>query len=177
MTDRVVVTAAHCCYEQDLAGVKVMAGKHDLYAEEEMEQGVGIASAAIHPQYDPWTTENDICLLQLDASLQITSAVNVVRPAVSGETFTGVGRVSGWGTLEDGGVAPDFLMSVEVPLKDDAECRNVYGDEAVMESMLCAGDTGKDACQVGGQSGYLVLIFVLLFSGRLWWPSCVQERS
>jgi len=151
LTERVVVTAAHCCDELDLAGVKVLAGKHDLYAEEETEQAVGVASAVIHPQYDPWTTENDICLLQLDASLKMTSAVGVVRPAVSGETFTGEGRVSGWGTLEDGGVTPDMLMSVKVPLLDDAVCRNSYGDQAMMDSMLCAGDTGKDACQ--GDSG------------------------
>jgi len=151
LTEKVVVTAAHCCYEQDLAGVKVVAGKHDLYADEETEQSVGIASAVIHPEYDPYTVENDICLLQLDKSLQMTSAVGVVRPAVAGETFSGVGRVSGWGTLEDGGVSPDMLMSVEVSLHDDDVCRNVYGDQAMMDSMLCAGDTGKDACQ--GDSG------------------------
>jgi len=155
LTDRVVVTAAHCCYETDLAGVKVMAGKHDLYAEEDSEQAAGIASAVIHPQYDPYTTENDICLLQLDTSMKITSAVDVVRPAVTGEQFTGTARVSGWGTLEDGGVAPDMLMSVEVTLKEDSVCRAVYGEEAVVDSMLCAGDTGKDACQ-GDSGGPLV---------------------
>merc|ERR1711892_1108770 len=71
---------------------KVMAGKHDLYAEEDSEQAAGIASAVIHPQYDPYTTENDICLLQLDTSMKITSAVDVVRPAVTGEQFTGTAR-------------------------------------------------------------------------------------
>merc|ERR1712123_541667 len=126
LTDRVVVTAAHCCYETDLAGVKVMAGKHDLYAEEDSEQAAGIAST-----------------------------VDVVRPAVTGEQFTGTARVSGWGTLEDGGVAPGMLMSVEVTLKEDSVCRSVYGDEAVVDSMLCAGDTGKDACQ-GDSGGPLV---------------------
>merc|ERR1711892_1060733 len=31
--------------------------------------------------------------------MKITSAVDVVRPAVTGEQFTGTARVSGWGTL------------------------------------------------------------------------------
>ena len=128
--------------------VKVMAGKHDLYAEEDTEQAAGIARADIHPQYDPWTVENDICLLTLDTALKITNAVDVVRPAFTGETFSGSGRVSGWGTLEDGGVSPDMLMSVVVELQEDSVCREVYGEEAVVDSMLCAGGQDKDACQV-----------------------------
>merc|ERR1719500_1495734 len=155
LTDQVVITAGHCCYELDLTGVKVLAGKHDLYAEEESEQGAGVARAEIHPLYDPWTAENDICLLTLDTTLQITAAVDVVSPAFTGEKFTGSARVSGWGTLEDGGVAPDMLMAVVVPLRADTECSAVYGPEAMKDSMLCAGETGKDACQ-GDSGGPLV---------------------
>jgi len=155
LTDKVVITAAHCCYEQDLAMVKVMAGKHDLYAEEDTEQAAGIARADIHPQYDPWTVKNDICLLTLDTAFKITDAVDVVRPAFTGETFSGSGRVSGWGTLEDGGVSPDMLMSVVVELQEDSVCREVYGEEAVVDSMLCAGGQDKDACQ-GDSGGPLV---------------------
>merc|ERR1712215_338224 len=155
LSENIVVTTGHCCYELDLKGVKVVAGAHDLYAEEDTQQVAGVSSATIHPGYDPWTVENDICLLQLDNRLEIKYGVDRIKPAVTGEIFTGVGRVSGWGTLSEGGVAPDMLMSVEVTLHDDAECCNSYGDEAVKDSMLCAGDTGKDACE-GDSGGPLV---------------------
>ena len=61
---------------------------------------------------------------------------------------SGQARVSGWGMLEEDGLEPDMLMAVNVTLRSDQECRQVYGDLAVMDSMICAGDTGKDACQV-----------------------------
>ena len=66
------------------------------------QQGAGVVRADIHPEYDPWTVENDICLLTLDTTLQINTAVNVIRPAFTEEKFSGSARVSGWGTLSDG---------------------------------------------------------------------------
>ena len=146
LTDSVVVTVAHCCYQLDMSGVKVVAGEHDLYVEEGTEQSAGVGGYWYHELYDPYTQENDICLIQLDRPLSLSQAVNVVKRAGPSESFSGVGRVSGWGDLYEGGVMPDVLMSVEVSLLSDQECRLDYGEQAVADSMLCAGDTGK-----GGQ--------------------------
>jgi len=151
LTDSVVVTVAHCCYQLDMSVVKAVAGEHDLYADEGTEQSAGVASYQYHELYDPYTMENDICLIQLDTPLRLNSAVNVVKRAGPTDSFSGVGRVSGWGDLYEGGVMPDVLMGVEVPLLTDGECRLDYGDQSIKDSMLCAGDTGKDACQ--GDSG------------------------
>ena len=138
-----MVTVAHCCYQLDMSVVKVVAGEHDLYAEEGTEQSAGVGSYWYHELYDPYTQENDICLLQLEHPLSLNAEVNVVKRAGPGDSFSEDGRVSGWGDLYEGGVMPDVLMSVEVPLWSDQECRQDYGDQAITDSMLCAGDTGK----------------------------------
>jgi len=62
--------------------------------------------------------------------------------------------VSGWGTLSSGGLQPDALHGVNVPLITDEECKKAYGVSSITSSMICAGDVangGIDSCQ--GDSG------------------------
>ena len=58
--------------------VRVVAGEHDLYADEGLEQVAGVASSVIHPRYNPSTMENDICLLRLDKDFTLTQEVGVL---------------------------------------------------------------------------------------------------
>ena len=55
-----------------------MAGEHDLYADEGLEQVAGVASSVTHPRYNPSTMENDICLLRLDKDFTLTQEVGVI---------------------------------------------------------------------------------------------------
>ena len=55
-----------------------MAGEHDLYADEGLEQVAGVASSVMHPRYNPSTMENDICLLRLDKDFTLTQEVGVI---------------------------------------------------------------------------------------------------
>lgn len=155
ITDNLVVTTAHCCYQVNMDEVKVVAGEHDLYADDETEQFAGVTSAVMHQDYDPVTFHHDICLIKLDTSFELTNGVGVIRTASEGETFVGNGRVSGWGLLSEEGTEPDMLMAVNVTLRSDEECRAVYGALAIQDEMMCAGDNGKDACQ-GDSGGPLV---------------------
>ena len=184
LTSSLVVTAAHCCYQLDMSTVRLVAGDHDLYVQEGTEQSAGVGSVVVHESYDPYSQENDICLVQLDRSLDLGEEVGVIRRAgpEDKDKFTdGTGRVSGWGDLYEGGVMPDKLMAVEVPLVTDTECRHDYGELAVTGSMLCAGDTGKDACQ-GDSGGPLVCSshndgnFDLLCGLVSWGLGCGREN-
>merc|ERR1712002_120541 len=59
--------------------------------------------------------------------------------------------VSGWGTLHSGDSStPNVLMKVDVPVVADSTCKIEY-PFSIAESMLCAGEHGKDSCQ--GDSG------------------------
>jgi len=59
--------------------------------------------------------------------------------------------VAGWGALTEGGSSPVVLYKVDVPHVSDASCRGSYGQNAIADSMICAGEGGKDSCQ--GDSG------------------------
>ena len=59
--------------------------------------------------------------------------------------------VSGWGTLSSGGSQPDELNEVDVTTMTNTVCKSKYGSSLITDSMICAADSGKDACQ--GDSG------------------------
>ena len=52
-------------------------------------------------------------------------------------------------SLGDSGL-PQKLMKVDVPIVDDERCKIEY-PFSIVESMICAGQHGKDSCQ--GDSG------------------------
>ena len=151
LTDSLVVTSAHCCDHINTETMLAVAGEHDLYADEGPEQERRVASAVMHPDYDWYTFENDICLLRMDSPFVLNTKVDIIPSASQGQIFTGRGQVSGWGMMAEDGLFPDLLMAANVTLRTDVECREAYGEEAVMDSMLCAGDEGVDACE--GDSG------------------------
>jgi len=153
ISDRYVLTAAHCCDGQIIENMQVVAGEHDLYSNEGVEQAVNVLQMIIHPEYDSYTIENDICLVYTSTAFQLNAKVaRVSLPAQDQEWSAGTTvTVSGWGTLSEGGPSPDTLQSVDVPTVSDAECREAYGEGDITDSMLCAGEAGKDSCQ--GDSG------------------------
>ena len=64
----------------------------------------------------------------------------------TGATF----KVSGWGTTTSGGSISPQLRQVTVPYVLDEDCNsyNMYDGRIVGECMICAGEYGKDSCQV-----------------------------
>ena len=59
--------------------------------------------------------------------------------------------ILGWGTLYSGGGHPDVLQEVIVPHVPQDECENLYWpNDEIEDNMICAGEAGKDSCQVFG---------------------------
>ena len=59
--------------------------------------------------------------------------------------------MSGWGVEdENDGFLPDVLKWAEIPIVSDEDCVDMYSDFFVkpVESMICAGESGKDHCFV-----------------------------
>merc|ERR1712038_91789 len=146
-----IMTAAHCCDGQSASELKVVAGDHNLARDEGTEQTVDVSRIIMHPDYNPRTIYNDICILKLEKDMDINSYVKGVSLPYQNEEFSGKGTVSGWGTLSSGGSSPDTLHSVDVPIVSDESCRDSYGESDIADSMICAGERGKDSCQ--GDSG------------------------
>jgi len=146
----VVLTAAHCV-EGKWAPDHVTLG--DLNKKEgKDETTVKVAKVIIHDKYtNRPATNNDAAVLILDEPVDITKfppikydkGQNDLSP---GRTVTTIG----WGsTSHNGGSSPD-LREVEVKITDQSVCnKKMNGD--ITDQMLCASDTGKDACY--GDSG------------------------
>lgn len=146
-----VITAAHCCKAVSANRAQIVAGEHNLFEDSGDEQTVHVKHNHIHEHYNANTMTNDICLLELSAPLEMNSKVaGVAMPGQDAE-FTGAAVVSGWGTLSSGGSSPDVLMAVTVPIVSDDDCRDAYGQNDIKDTMICAGEEGKDSCQ--GDSG------------------------
>lgn len=66
-----IITAAHCCDGESPEDVQVLAGAHNLEDFEGTEQTVDVAAINMHPDYNGFTVENDICVLELATPLKL----------------------------------------------------------------------------------------------------------
>lgn len=111
----------------------------------------------IHPLYDSRPIDYDIALLVLDGESGI-KPMDFVKSEedLAGET---TGLLLGWDLVVPGNPSTQggSLLQVDVPLVSREECRILYGDATLItESMICAGEEGKDACHSDSGSPLLV---------------------
>jgi Trypsin len=68
----------------------------------------------LHEQYDSWTIENDICLLELAESVTFNEHVGAISwPADHEEYDAGtICTITGWGTTAEGGSLAGVLQKV-----------------------------------------------------------------
>ena len=92
----------------------------------------------------------DFSLLTLCNNITFQKDASPVCPPFPGDYDNVTATVTGWGTLSFGGRQPNKLMEVNVTTMTNTECNQDYNGD-VLDSMICARDDGKDACQ--GDSG------------------------
>ncbi|EAT38237.1 AAEL009843-PA [Aedes aegypti] len=163
-----VITAAHCTVSSaDNDWLEVVAGEHDLLLSDENVQRRRVIKMFVHEKFNveqvgPW----DIAVLKLDEPFQLTSSVRLIELPAKGVLHHGKGVVSGWG-----GISTDFfpdmpnvLMKAELPILQWKECRDIWQDERIHESNVCAGtrDGLSNTCS-GDSGGPLVQIKSGLF--------------
>jgi secreted trypsin-like serine protease len=165
-----VLTAAHCLdgdsTERVADRISVWVGAHDLT---ELDQGqiIDVSYAALHTNYDPYTTDYDIALLRLAEPAQLSAAVQLVQLATRADENRyrpgTVAAVTGWGSLAWRGDSPDILHEVSVGMVDQDACNAAYSTlygvpDSITDRMICAGfpEGGKDSCQ-GDSGGPLVV--------------------
>jgi len=162
-----VVSAAHCTVIWDSPSeVIVVAGEHDRSVDEGSEQTVSVVKLTVHESYgSPKNFENDIAIWELGEPLQMNDYVAPVTLPEPMQQSEGDCTVSGWGTLHSGASSlPDKLMKVDVPFVSDQTCKLEY-PFSIAESMICAGERGKDSCQ--GDSGGPMICYNADGSGYL----------
>lgn len=164
LTNKFILTAAHCVYGYSASSLGVRAGTDKL------QQGgtlVPVKAASMHPKYVHGKYDSDVAVLELSSALSLGATVKpVVLPASGKEPQTNVPVVvSGWGLttpqkrklwleraapLTAALVAPapnlpTQLRKVTVRVVSRSSCTNSYHSDLTTR-MICAAAPGKDAC-------------------------------
>lgn len=146
VSDRIIVTAAHCTEGKAESDITIRAGVTDLTSNDGHLRNV--TRIIEHPKYIQGV--GDIAMLVLDKPLELGGDVQAITLATTRDVNAASGaRVTGWGVQsENAEGAPSVLQSADVPLVNDADCSLIDDGN---EDELCAGGTGTDSCY--GDSG------------------------
>ncbi|XP_056407998.1 serine protease 57 isoform X2 [Hyla sarda] len=168
-----VITAAHCFEDTRVDTVRVVLGAHDLRNPDRFVQVLNIQESVTHPEYNPTTFQNDIHLLRLNSSANISSFVrNISLPLDNSDVNPGSPcSVAGWGQVTDFGALPRALMETDVNVITRRACTQIWRLN-ISNSMLCTASPGqrnKGFCS-GDSGGPLVcrnrIEGLVSFSGR-----------
>jgi len=158
-----VLTAAHCfdfLPEDEQIGLRlygIAAGDVNLAAAPNVEQIIVASDLVVHPSWNPSNFANDVAVILLQTAASVDTFILLPSDATDAEQeLMEVGDpvvVAGWGTTSEGGDASDNLLMVELEIKSDSACSNLYTSDP--DLFLCAGPSNtneqKDSCQ--GDSG------------------------
>merc|ERR1712098_570241 len=101
-----VITAGHCCDGQSASRLGVRVGSQNLYDEDEDQADIAVSKVILHESYDSWTISNDICILELADSADLSSTyISTISLPSSGEEYSDgtMCTVTGWGTTSEAG--------------------------------------------------------------------------
>lgn len=156
ISDRYVITAAHCTQGLRPQNITVRLGEYDFKQNttSRLPRDFNVSRIRQHPEFRKDTYQNDIALLRMSRRVRFSENIRpICLPKSPDESFLGkLATVVGWGTLSFGGPSSSILRQVSLPVWDNSECKSKF-TQAIPKIFLCAGtrDGGHDACQ--GDSG------------------------
>lgn len=156
-----VMTASHCLDDWSAASdVEVLVGTHDFNSG---GTRVPAESLLIHPLFVG--TENsfkrDMGLIKLSQRFEDIPRTFLVDSTLFAQLVGPfeLATVIGWGRTQENvvGSIPPVMQKIEIPILQDSECTQRYGD-TFDATMICAGFVagGKSSCQ--GDSGGPLLV-------------------
>lgn len=163
LNERYILTAAHCL--QNLTFIGVRLGEYDISKKRDCDvikgfcsppvQDFYIENIRVHPGYDPSTFNNDLALIRLATSANLTyvNVKPICLPIDDSLNLDGkFAVITGWGVTNAGQKSPK-LLKTSVPVISNEECQKIYYDYAsITKKQICAGGyLGRDSC--GGDSG------------------------
>ena len=157
ISKRHVLTAAHCRHTD---GIEIWVGQH---TREPMD-GIPykVCKARKHPMYKRWGWDKyDFEILHLEKDVVLDGRVQIaclptMEDGLTDNFLDGKDLItSGWGNQiydPNQGSCPNELHSVVLPGYSNERCEKESDYSfTTMNSIICAGEKGKDACQ--GDSG------------------------
>ncbi|XP_006876794.1 PREDICTED: transmembrane protease serine 9-like [Chrysochloris asiatica] len=134
-----VVSAAHCFSDRNPLMGLVVLGAHDLRTVEPTQQIFSILKVFRHPNYQPSTHTNDICLLKLNHSAVLGREVGLLKLPRRGARLPQPGewcQVAGWGSVSDFQEPPSGLMEAKVRVLDLNFCNRSWSGQ-LRPAMFC----------------------------------------
>ncbi|EDV91600.1 serine protease grass [Drosophila grimshawi] len=167
ISNRYILTAAHCVYGLENSLYEIRLGEHRISTEKDCRRlgrrekcappvlDVGIEKMILHEKYDTRRITNDIALLRLNKTVEFQKHIKPIclpiNDELKGQSETMSNYfVTGWGTTEKGS-ASDVLLQASVPIQSRSTCSQAYRRE-VLHTQLCVGGGDlQDSCK--GDSG------------------------
>ncbi|XP_016100908.1 suppressor of tumorigenicity 14 protein homolog [Sinocyclocheilus grahami] len=168
-----VLSAAHCFQRFGVSNIVMYFGRLRQSGSNPYETNRTARRIITHPNYDDYSLDNDIALIQLSSAVNFSDYIRPVCLSTANSTFDAGTEswVTGWGRLQPGGQFPKILQEVMIPVVSKSDCKNVYG-WFFTRNMICAGllnQGGKSICP--GDSGGPMLSR----NGSLWIQSGISS--
>ncbi|XP_030752524.1 transmembrane protease serine 9-like [Sitophilus oryzae] len=155
LNNKFILSAAHCFGSAQASDITIRAGSSYSASGGQILQ---VKTINAHPDYDPYTQENDVAVLELATDLTYGPGVAPIELPSNTTTFVDdqAANATGWGyTVRYGPYAAAQLQHITVSLLTTETCRSKYYNKYLYDSMICAGELGKDTC-TGDSGGPLV---------------------
>ncbi|KAJ8402157.1 hypothetical protein AAFF_G00370220 [Aldrovandia affinis] len=160
INNRWLVTAAHCVQDDSKTKYsrpdvwEAYLGLHNQQLIGKMTVTRKLKQIIQHPNYNSYTFDNDIALMELDTPVTLNHNIWPICLPTATYSFPAGTNVwiTGWGATREGGFAAQVLQKAEVRIINGTVCKKLMSDQ-ITPQMLCAGvlSGGVDACQ--GDSG------------------------
>ena len=146
ITDRHVLTAAHCIRQEEAGAVGVRIADHDLSMSDEVDhQERNISRIVQHPQYVG--AQNDLAVVRLSRAVELNENVQPICLPLAGAEHLGRDvELAGWGLLEFLGDTPNILQEVELRVTNPTTCEAAYKRVPHFEKTFPGGFQGTKLC-------------------------------
>ena len=158
ISDRWVITAAHCAMVQSPRHIRVDLGQHHLYdATEAVLVRKDVAEVHLHPSFDLNRFTHDLALLKLEVPVDFSEHSHV-RPIClpsGSNTYAGFAAVaSGWGRTGHTSPTSQVLLETDVTVLSNQQCKaSGIPASMILDDHICASGDFENQGVCKGDSG------------------------